>query len=152
MNNEENIEIVEIDIDEVDVDAEDAGIEIDIEEELEIDDDLVEGVDEDGNSVLLRVERYFFYNGEEYVVLAEASEHSHECGCGHDHDHECGCGHDHDHEHDEDAISLYIMKVIETEEDGEEVEEFVPVNDEKLLEQLIEVVTADFEQDEEIDD
>ena len=142
MNNEENIEIVEIDIDEVDVDAEDAGIEIDIEEELEIDDDLVEGVDEDGNSVLLRVERYFFYNGEEYVVLAEASEHSHECGC----------GHDHDHEHDEDAINLYIMKVIETEEDGEEVEEFVPVNDEKLLEQLIEVVTADFEQDEEIDD
>ena len=142
MNNKENIEIVEIDIDEVDVDAEDAGIEIDIEEELEIDDDLVEGVDEDGNSVLLRVERYFFYNGEEYVVLAEASEHSHECGC----------GHDHDHEHDEDAISLYIMKVIETEEDGEEVEEFVPVNDEKLLEQLIEVVTADFEQDEEIDD
>lgn len=34
--------------------------------------DLIEGVDEDGNNVLLEVVRYFFYNGEEYVVLGEA--------------------------------------------------------------------------------
>ena len=27
--------------------------------------DLIEGVDEDGNNVLLEVVRYFFYNGEE---------------------------------------------------------------------------------------
>lgn len=33
--------------------------------------DLIEGVDEDGNNVLLEVVRYFFYNGEEYVVLAK---------------------------------------------------------------------------------
>ena len=31
--------------------------------------DLIEGVDEDGNNVMLEVVRYFFYNGEEYVVL-----------------------------------------------------------------------------------
>lgn len=34
--------------------------------------DPLEGVDEDGNNVLLEVVRYFFYNGEEYVVLGEA--------------------------------------------------------------------------------
>ena len=46
------------------------------EEELQ---DLIEGVDEDGNNVLLEVVRYFFYNGEEYVVLGEA--HEGECDC-----------------------------------------------------------------------
>lgn len=105
--------------------------------------DLIEGVDEDGNSVLLEVVRYFFYNGEEYVVLGDA------------HDGECGCGCEHCASHgdeEEEAVNLYIMKVIEKEEDGEEIEEFEPVDDENLLEKLIEVVQADFEADEELDD
>ncbi len=106
----------------------------------EMDQDLIEGVDEDGNKVLLEVVRYFFYNGEEYVVLGDAQQDS-------DCDHECEhC--DHDHEGDEEeAVSLYIMKVVESEEDGEEMEEFVPVEDEDLLEKLIEIVQADFESD-----
>ena len=33
--------------------------------------DIVEGVDEDGNRLLLRVNRYFYYNGEEYVLLSD---------------------------------------------------------------------------------
>lgn len=103
--------------------------------------DLIEGVDEDGNNVLLEVVRYFFYNGEEYVVLGEA--HDGECDC------ECErC----DHHEEEEAVNLYIMKVVESEEDGEEIEEFLPVEDEDLLEKLIEVVQADFEADEELDD
>ena len=106
--------------------------------------DLIEGVDEDGNNILLEVVRYFFYNGEEYVVLGEA--HQGECGC------ECeDCDHDHE-EDDEEAVNLYIMKVVEKEEDGEEIEEFLPVEDEDLLEKLIEVVQADFEADEAFDD
>ena len=106
--------------------------------------DLIEGVDEDGNTVLLEVVRYFFYNGEEYVVLGEAHEGECDCGC-----EDC----DHDHEEDEEeAVNLYIMKVVETEEDGEEMEEFLPVEDEDLLEKLIEVVQADFEADEAFDD
>lgn len=112
------------------------------EEELQ---DLIEGIDEDGNPVLLEVVRYFFYNGEEYVVLGDA----HEGGC------DCEeCEHeDHDHEEDEEeAVNLYIMKVVEKEEDGEEIEEFLPVEDEDLLEKLIEVVQADFEADEAFDD
>ena len=103
--------------------------------------DLIEGVDEDGNNVLLEVVRYFFYNGEEYVVLGEA--HDGEC--------DCECEHCDNHE-EEEAVNLYIMKVVESEEDGEEIEEFLPVEDEDLLEKLIEVVQADFEADEELDD
>ncbi len=106
--------------------------------------DLIEGVDEDGNNVLLEVVRYFFYNGEEYVVLGDA----HESGCG------CDCEHCHPEgdDEDEEAVNLYIMKVVEKEEDGEEIEEFVPIDDEDLLDKLIEVVQADFEADEQIDD
>lgn len=103
--------------------------------------DLIEGVDEDGNNVLLEVVRYFFYNGEEYVVLGDA----------HDSDCDCGCEHCDSHG-EEEAVNLYIMKVIEKEEDGEEIEEFEPVEDDGLLEKLIEVVQADFEADEELDD
>ena len=103
--------------------------------------DLIEGVDEDGNNVLLEVVRYFFYNGEEYVVLGEAHDGVCDCEC-----EQC------DHHEEEEAVNLYIMKVVESEEDGEEIEEFLPVEDEDLLEKLIEVVQADFEADEELDD
>ena len=92
--------------------------------------------------MLLEVVRYFFYNGEEYVVLGEA--HDGEC--------DCECEHCDHHEEEEEAVNLYIMKVVESEEDGEEIEEFLPVEDEDLLEKLIEVVQADFEADEELDD
>ncbi len=105
--------------------------------------DLIEGVDEDGNNVLLEVVRYFFYNGEEYVVLGDAHESDCDCECEH-----CeGCAAE-----DDEAVNLYIMKVVETEEDGEEMETFEPVEDEALLEKLIDVVQADFEADEEFDD
>ena len=103
------------------------------EEELQ---DLIEGVDEDGNTVMLEVVRYFFYNGEEYVVLGDAHVDEDES----------------EDSDDEEAVNLYIMKVVEKEEDGEELEEFLAVEDEDLLEKLIEVVQADFEADEAFDD
>ena len=102
--------------------------------------DLIEGVDEDGNNVLLEVVRYFFY-----VVLGDAHDGCCDCGCEH-------CDHDHDEDEEEEAVNLYIMKVVESEEDGEEMESFVPVEDDDLLEKLIEVVQADFEADDELDD
>ncbi|MCL1854703.1 MAG: DUF1292 domain-containing protein [Clostridia bacterium] len=107
----------------------------------EMDLDLIEGVDEDGNKVLLEVVRYFYYNGEEYVVMGDAQpedEHGEECE---------PCDHDHGDEDEEEAVNLYIMKVVEFEEDGEEMEEFVPVEDEDLLEKLIEIVQTDLETD-----
>lgn len=117
----------------------------------EMNQDLIEGVDEEGNKVLLQVVRYFFYNGEEYVVLGDAQPEGECCGgcehCDHDHDHECK-----EEDEDDEAVNLYIMKVVESEEDGEEVEEFVPVEDEDLLEKLIEVVQADFDSELEDDE
>lgn len=114
------------------------------DEQLEL--DVIEGVDEEGNTVLLQVMEYFYYNGEEYVVLGNAEDCGHEsCDCEeHEHTEDCGCGDeececDHDHE-----VDLYIMKVItSTGDDGEEVEEFVPV-DENLMDKLIQVVQTNF--------
>jgi hypothetical protein len=102
--------------------------------------DIVEGTDEEGNKVLLQVMEYFFYNGEEYVVLGAADE----CDCEDGECEACAQGEEHEHEHETD---LYIMKVnTSTDENGEEVEEFVPV-DEDLMDKLIQVVQTNFSED-----
>ena len=111
------------------------------------DQDIIEGVDEDGNKVLLEVVRYFFYNGEEYVVLGDAQQGD-DCGC---HCDECEQSCEDAEADDEETVNLYIMKVVPSGED-EETEEFVPVEDEDLLEKLIEVVQTDFEKEEELTD
>ena len=99
--------------------------------------DIVEFSDEEGNTLLLEVIDYFFYNGEEYAVLCDADEEA---------------AQEADLDDDEDQM-IYIMKVVSTtSEDGEEMESFVPVEDDDLLEKLIEVVQADFEADDELDD
>lgn len=88
--------------------------------------DIVEGVDEDGNRLILRVNRYFFYNGEEYVLLSDDIEAPNP---------------------NLDEVMFYVMKVTESvDEDGEEIEEFEPVEQE-LMEQLIEVVKTNFDSD-----
>ena len=114
----------------------------------EMEEDLIEGVDEDGNKVLLEVVRYFYYNGEEYVVLGDAQQSD---DCDEDCEH-CDHNHENDEDEEDDSINLYIMKVVESEEDGEEMEEFVPVEDEDLLDKLIEIVQADFDKEESLDD
>lgn len=93
--------------------------------------DIVEGVDEDGNRLLLRVNRYFYYNGEEYVLLSD----------------------DIDEEKDDlDDVTFFVMKVsVSKDEDGEEIEEFEPVEQE-LMDALIEVIRTNFEDDSDIPD
>ena len=106
--------------------------------------DIVEFSDEEGNTLLLEVMDYFFYNGEEFAVLCDADEEA--CDC-----HGEGCC---EHEECEHEHNLYIMKVVTvTDEDGEEMEEFVPP-EESMLEQLIEVVQTRFseEDDDDIDE
>lgn len=89
--------------------------------------DIIELEGENGESIRLCVERYFFYNGDEYVLLSD----------------DCGDA------AENEEISRYVMKVQPLEsEDGEEMEEFVPV-EEELMEQLIQVVEATFDSDEE---
>lgn len=101
--------------------------------------DIVEFSDEEGNTLSLEVLDYFFYNGDEYAVLGDPEDDC-ECGCGCEEcEHECE---DEEHEH-----SLYIMKVVaSTNEAGEEMEEFIPV-EEGLMEKLVEVVQTRFSED-----
>lgn len=104
--------------------------------------DVIEMTDDEGNTILMQVVDYFFYNGEEYVILTDSIDDD-ECECEecqHEHDEQCACGCDEADEAEE--ITCYIMKVIETTVDGEEVEEFVPVEDQALEAKLIEVATT----------
>ncbi len=88
--------------------------------------DVIEGTDADGNRLMLSVEKYFFYNGEEYVLLRTLPDEGAENG--------------------DDA--LYVMKVeVSADEDGEAVEDFLPV-EEDLMESLIQAVSIRYTEDE----
>ena len=87
--------------------------------------DLVVFVDDAGDEKTMEVLDYFFYEGNEYAVLTEYDEDEEACECCED---ECECC-----EHDEQ--DAFIMKVVPVEDDQEE---FVPVEDELLLDKLIE--------------
>ena len=91
--------------------------------------DIVELEDEEGGTLQLLVERYFFFNGEEYVLLTEDI---------------TGNG-------DPNAAE-YIMKVVAVEGE-EDMEEFLPIEDEALEERLMKAVSAvmdaDADEDEE---
>ena len=116
--------------------------------------DLITVTDENDNEVTLEVLDYFFYNGEEYAILTEAhegcccdcddcdcEEHHHECDC----EGECECD-------EEEEITCYIMKVVPKDENGEEFEEFIPVEDEALEAKLIEVAMTKLESEDDLDD
>jgi len=86
--------------------------------------DIVEFTDDEGNTLLLEVMDYFFYNGEEFAALCEANE-----------------------EEDSEESPVYIMKINAfTDENGEEFEEFVPP-EEELMEKLIQIVNTRFGED-----
>ena len=90
--------------------------------------DIIELEGEEGETLKLCVERYFFYNGEEYVLLSD----------------DCG-------DLNGEEVSHYVMRVQPLpDENGEEMEEFVPV-DEDLMDQLIQVVEATFDEEEDED-
>lgn len=106
--------------------------------------DIIEMTDDEGNTILMQVVDYFFYNGEEYVILTD-SIHDDDCDleeCHHEHEHDeqCACGCEDIDETEE--ITCYIMKVIQSTVDGEEVEEFVPVEDQALEAKLIEIAST----------
>lgn len=94
--------------------------------------DVVEFTDDEGNTLLLEVMDYFFYNGEEFAALCNAKEDA--------------------SDDDPDDDPVYIMKVNSfTDESGEEMEEFVPP-EEALMEKLVRVVRTRFIDDEDGDD
>ncbi|MDR2506336.1 MAG: DUF1292 domain-containing protein [Oscillospiraceae bacterium] len=114
---------------------------LDQEQELlgEDEQDIVDFYDDEGNLLQLEVMDYFFYNGDEFAVLIDADA---ECDCD-DHEDECDC---------EVEQDLYIMKVVNsTNDEGEEMEEFLPVEDD-LLEKLIPIVQQRYSDEGDDDD
>jgi hypothetical protein len=94
------------------------------------DDDLVVFETEDGEEMTFSIEDYFFYNGEEYALLADVDEESEE-------DEELGIG-------------CIICKVTtETDETGEEQDVFEPVEDDELAEKLFQIAMTKMNEDEE---
>lgn len=86
--------------------------------------DIIEFTDDAGNTLLLEVMDYFYYNGEEFAALSEAKEDP--------------------ADDDPDNDPVYIMKVnCYQNDDGEDMEEFVPPSEE-LMEKLIRVVRTRF--------
>ena len=86
--------------------------------------DLLELSDDEGNTLLMAVRNYFFYNGEEYAALQEADEDG-----------------------NVKSPEIYVMKVVPvTGEDGEELEEFEPP-EEDLAETLLTIAELRFSQD-----
>lgn len=85
--------------------------------------DLVVFEDDNGNQINMEVLDYLFYEGKEYAVLAEMTEN------------------------ENGQREAYVMEVVPV---GEDMEEFVPV-DEALAEKLIDIIeNSDF--DEEFDE
>lgn len=94
--------------------------------------DIVEFTDDNGNTLLLEVMDYFFYNGEEFAALCDAKENP--------------------ADDDPDNDPVYIMKInVFTDENGEEMEEFVSP-DEALMDKLIQVVRTRFTENDGEDD
>lgn len=85
------------------------------------DEDIIELHDEDGNPLIFKVERYFNYNTNEYVVLAPQATET---------------------KSTEDASEdIYIMKVDVEMEDDKEMEVFSPIEDDDLYEALVQIAT-----------
>ena len=98
--------------------------------------DVVEFVDDEGNTLLLEVMDYFFYNGEEYAILTDSIDEDTT-----------------DADAEDEGIACYVMKIVATtDESGEELEEFVPVEDQALEAKLMEIASMKLNSDEEADD
>ena len=94
--------------------------------------DVVEFSDDDGNTMMLEVMDYFYYNGQEFAIFCNAEENP--------------------SDDDPDDDPVYIMQVNTFEdENGEEMEEFVPP-EEALMEKLIQIVRTRFTDEEDEDD
>lgn len=94
--------------------------------------DMIEMTDEEGNTTLFKILDYFFYNGEEYAILTDSIDEG---------------------ASEADRVDCYVMKIVPTtDESGEELEEFVPVEDQKLEAKLMEIATLKLNDDEQADD
>lgn len=98
------------------------------EENLSQEPETFEMTDSDGNTILVREMENFFYNGEEYLILGTVPE-------------------------DEEAaeqVDCFVVQVRPfTDENGEEMEELVPIEDPALEEKLIQIASTRLNEDDE---
>ena len=83
--------------------------------------DLVVFEDDAGNQMTMEVLDYLAYEGKEYALLTPYIE-------------------DEDEFDDDEEPEAFIMEVVDA---GDDMEEFVPVEDEELVQQLIEIFQSD---------
>ena len=96
--------------------------------------DLIEITDEDGNVYQMEIIDYFFYNGQEYAIIADYDEEDEQA----------------DYNEDVDCFIMQVNTV--TDENGEELDEFVPIDDEELENRLIAVAHQRLYEDEDADE
>ncbi len=98
------------------------------EENLSQEPETFEMTDSDGNTILVREMENFFYNGAEYLILGTVPE-------------------------DEEAaeqVDCFVVQVRPfTDENGEEMEELVPIEDPALEEKLIQIASTRLNEDDE---
>lgn len=89
--------------------------------------------DDEGNDVNVQVLNYFYYNGDEYAVLTEVTDGAPACECPPDQPCEC------------EPAEIFFMKVVPVDEENVE---FQPVEDEDLADKLFEIISTDYDEDE----
>lgn len=96
----------------------------------EMERDIIEMTDDEGNTILMEVVDYFFYNGDEYVILTDTIPE--------------------DSSEDPEELNCYVMKVVVSkDENGEELETFEPILDEALEERVMAVANTKLNEEEE---
>lgn len=105
--------------------------------------DLIIFEDDDGKEYTFQVEDYFFYNGEEYALLAEVNEACANC------EGDCeAC-----ETVEETPVECIVCKIeVSTDDNGEDTEEFVPVEDTELAQKLFEIANKKLTEEEEEED
>lgn len=105
-------------------------------ENQDMEPDLIELTDEEGNTTVFMVVDYFFYNGKEYAVLSEYDEEEAE--------------RDTDEPMEMDCFVMEVRSI--KDENGEDLDEFSSIDDPELEEKLVEIATLRMDEDSEVDE
>lgn len=100
--------------------------------------DVVTFVDDDDQEFDMAIVEEFEHKGKNYAVLAQIMDE-------HEHGSDCDCGHEHG---DDEEENLYIFEVIRNE--GQE--DFVSIEDDSLMDELVAVVEELLFEDDEDED
>lgn len=106
--------------------------------------DIVVFSDEQGNEFELEVLDYFDHDNQEYAVLVDAADENECCDDDSEEDSCCECDEcDECDDECEDELEdeFYIMKVVH----NGDTEEFIPVEDDNQLDELVKIVQKRFE-------